>query len=93
MTAIDTKEYMTIIEAAKKIGCPRRSLYRIIDRVGVDKVCTMAFGKRLIHKSKLPMLRDSYYPMGTEKRLEALTAWGMTGGRPPAKARAAKRND
>lgn len=92
MDAIDPKDYLTMIQTAKKIGCPRRSLYRIIDRLGVDRVCTTVFGRRLVHKSMLPMIRQEYAPFGSDRRHEIAVACGHAGGTAKAKnrARAAK---
>jgi hypothetical protein len=80
MTTIDPKEYLTLIQAAAKVGCPRRSLYRIIDRLGVNNIVTMAFGKRLIHKSKLPAIRAEHAPLGSKRRHEIAVASGSKGG-------------
>ena len=80
MTTIDPKEYFTMIQAAKKVGCPRRSLYRIIDRLGVDKIVTQAFGRRLIHKSKIPLLKAEHAPPGSKRRHEIAVECGRRGG-------------
>jgi len=85
MNVIDPKEYLTMIQTAKKIGCPRRSLYRIIDRLGVAKVCTNVFGRRLVHKSMLPLIKAEYMPFGSDQRREMAVAAGAAGG--TAKAR------
>lgn len=80
MTTINTNEYFTLIQAAKKVGCPRRSLYRIIDRLGVENIVTQAFGRRLIHKSKLPLLKAEHAPLGSKRRHEIAVACGRKGG-------------
>ena len=73
-------EYMTLITAAKAVGCTRRTLYRIIERLGTGDIVTPAFGRQLIHKSKLPRLREAYLPIGSKKRAVAAKTWGRTGG-------------
>ncbi|NBT14409.1 MAG: hypothetical protein EBS56_12655 [Planctomycetia bacterium] len=80
MTTIDTKDYLTLDQAAARAGCPRRSLYRIIERLGVDKVVTMAFGRRLIHKSKIPLIKAEHAPLGSDRRHEIAVAYGRKGG-------------
>ena len=78
MTMFD--DYMTIDQAAKAVGCTRRTLYRIIDRLANGAIFTHAFGKQLIHVSKLPELREVYFPFGSDKRSEACKVWGGAGG-------------
>jgi len=77
---MEFKEYLTMSQAAVAVGCSRRTLYRIVERVGAGDVVTQAFGKQLIHKSKVPLLRKAYLPLGTERRLKASIEWGSAGG-------------
>jgi hypothetical protein len=77
---MEFKEYLTMAQAAAAVGCSRRTLYRVVERVGAGEVVTQAFGKQLIHKSKVPLLRKAYLPLGTERRLKASIAWGSAGG-------------
>jgi hypothetical protein len=77
---MEFKEYLTMSQAAAAVGCSRRTLYRVVERVGAGDVVTQAFGKQLIHKSKVPLLRKAYLPLGTERRLKASIAWGSAGG-------------
>jgi hypothetical protein len=77
---MEFKEYLTMAQAAAAVGCSRRTLYRVVERVGAGDVVTQAFGKQLIHKSKVPLLRKAYLPLGTERRLKASIAWGAAGG-------------
>jgi hypothetical protein len=80
MTTIDTKDYLTLDQAAAKAGCPRRSLYRIIERLGVESIVTYAFGRRLIHKSKIAMIKAEHAPLGSERRHEIAVEYGRKGG-------------
>lgn len=77
---MELKEYLTMTQAAAAVGCSRRTLYRVVERLGAGEVVTQAFGKQLIHKSKVPALKKAYLPLGTERRLEAARAWGSAGG-------------
>jgi len=77
---MEFKEYLTMAQAAVAVGCSRRTLYRIVERVGAGDVVTEAFGKQLIHKSKVPMLKKEYMPIGSERRTKAAIAWGAEGG-------------
>jgi|APGre2960657373_1045057.scaffolds.fasta_scaffold47529_4 hypothetical protein len=85
---IDPKDYLTMIQTAAKVGCTRRSLYRIIDRLGVSRICTTAFGRRLVHKSMLPLIKAEYAPMGSERRHEIALVAGKAGGTAKARNRA-----
>jgi hypothetical protein len=85
---IDPKDYLTMIQTAAKVGCTRRSLYRIIDRLGVSRICTTAFGRRVIHKSMLPLIKAEYAPMGSERRHEIALVAGKAGGTAKARNRA-----
>jgi len=77
---MEFKEYLTMAQAAVAVGCSRRTLYRIVERVGAGGVVTEAFGKQLIHKSKVPLLKKAYMPIGSEQRTKAAVAWGAEGG-------------
>jgi hypothetical protein len=77
-------EYLTIDKAAKAVGCTRRTLYRIIARVGPESVVTQAFGRQLIHKSKLPVIKAAYIPLGSKKHSLHARAWGSAGGKQKA---------
>ena len=77
---MEFKEYLTMAQAAVAVGCSRRTLYRIVERVGAGSVVTEAFGKQLIHKSKVPLLKREYMPIGSERRTKAAVAWGAEGG-------------
>jgi hypothetical protein len=74
------KDYLTIIQAAKAVGCSRRTLYRVVERIGTDEIVTAAFGKRLIHKSKVAAIKAAYMPLGSKKHSMAARAWGAAGG-------------
>lgn len=76
----DFKDYLTMIQAAKAVGCTRRTLYRVIERIGIDEVVTVAFGKRLVHKSKIAAIKSAYIPLGSKKHILAAKAWGSAGG-------------
>ncbi len=80
MEIIDINDYLTVMQATKAIGCTRRTLYRLIERVGADGVVIQAFGKQLILKSSLPSLRQAYFPLGSKRRSEASKLWGAAGG-------------
>lgn len=80
MTQDDFSEFLTIDKAAKAVGCTRRTLYRLIERAGGESIVTHAFGRQIIHKSKLPLLKQAYLPLGSKKRAVACRAWGSTGG-------------
>jgi hypothetical protein len=80
MTTIDTRDYLTMSQAAVRAGCPRRSLYRIIDRLGADNIVTSVFGRSLIHKSKIPLIRAEHAPLGSDRRHEIAVEYGRKGG-------------
>ena len=73
------KDYLTIAEAVKAVGCARRTLYRILERME-DGVVTKAFGGQLSHRSKLPAIKAAYLPFGSKRRSEAAQKWGAKGG-------------
>lgn len=75
----DFNDYLTIAETVKAVGCSRRTLYRILERMD-SGVVTQAFGKQLIHKSHVAALRKAYLPFGSERRSKAAQAWGAAGG-------------
>jgi hypothetical protein len=90
MTEINPADYLTIIQAAKKIGCPRRSFYRILGRLSAGEVSVKVFGKTLIKKSAIARLRAEYAPLGSDRRHQFAVEGGRLGGKTKA-ANAAKR--
>ena len=77
---MELKEFLTMTQAAAAVGCSRRTLYRIVERIGAGEVVTQAFGRQVIHKSKVPMLKKAYMPIGSELRTKSAIAWGAEGG-------------
>jgi len=76
----DFNDYLTLEQAAKAVGCSRRTLYRVIDRIGTSEIVTEAFGKRLVHKSKVAAVKAAYLPLGSKKHSIAARLWGAAGG-------------
>jgi AraC-like DNA-binding protein len=74
------KEYLTIIQTAKAVGCSRRTLYRVIERIGTTEIVTLAFGRRLVHESKVAAIKAAYMPLGSKKHSIAAKRWGSAGG-------------
>jgi hypothetical protein len=81
MTSIDLSKYMTVDEAMAAIGCARRSLYRAMDRAGVENVSAEVLGRRLILRNKLEVLRASYFPYYSEQHQKMVKVWGAAGGK------------
>lgn len=77
---IDPKDYMTVSEAMKAIGCSKRCLYRILDRVGRESVFVEMFGKKLIPRAKLQILKAHYYPYYSDAHQAMVREWGRQGG-------------
>jgi len=73
-------DYLTIDQASTEVGCTRRTLYRIIGRFRPGEIVTPAFGRQLIHISKVPALKNEYFPFGSERRSAAAKVWGKGGG-------------
>jgi hypothetical protein len=80
MSQIDTSQYMTIDEAAAAVGCNRRALYRAMNRVGLDNVTVMIFGKRLVPRDKINAIKSHYFPYYSETHQRMVKAWGASGG-------------
>jgi hypothetical protein len=80
MSQIDTSQYMTIDEAAAAVGCNRRALYRAMNRVGLDNVTVLIFGKRLVPRDKLDAIKAHYFPYYSETHQRMVKAWGASGG-------------
>lgn len=78
---IDLSRYMTIEEAMAEIGCARRSLYRAMDRAGMENVSEEILGRRLILRSKLEAIRQRWYPYYSEQHQSMVKLWGAAGGR------------
>ena len=94
MSDLDPKDYLTIPQVAKKLKMPRRSLYRVMERLGMDKVSTLIFGRRVIHVTMLAAIKAEHAPMGSDRRHEIAVMYGAMGGETKAinLARRAKRS-
>jgi hypothetical protein len=92
MNTIDLDQYLTRDQACKALGCSVRTLWRTLDRAGRDEVCVTLFGRTLIRKDKIPMIKEHYYGVGTKARTRMAKQWGASGGTTKARNRAAKRS-
>jgi len=76
-------DLMTFPEAAAAIGAPnRRAVYRAVERAEADgeQVTVKAFGKTLIKKSAVEVLKHYYFPFGSDQRHELAVYCGHLGG-------------
>jgi hypothetical protein len=82
MTTIEIKEYLTIQQAMKALGCPRRTLARAVSRAEAagKKIVEEFLGKPVIHKSKIAVLKEYYYPYGSPAHQKMVKQWGSAGG-------------
>jgi hypothetical protein len=89
---IDTNDYITMAEARELLDASPRGFYRAVRRAGLDKVTREFFGVRVVIKSKLSLIKENYFPVGSERRSTAAAEWGAAGGATKARNRAAKRS-
>lgn len=82
MKPIDPSEYLTIQQTMDALGCPRRTLARAILRAETagKKVVSEILGRTVIHKSKIAVLKDYYYPYGSPAHQKMVKKWGSAGG-------------
>jgi hypothetical protein len=76
-------DLMTFPEAAAALGAPnRRSVYRAVERAEADgeQVTVKAFGKKLVKRSAIEVLKHYYFPFGSEQRHELAVYCGQLGG-------------
>lgn len=73
-------DFLTISEAIQEIGCSSRCFYRIIDRIGRETVTVKVFGKIVVPKAQLDLIRQHYYPHHSEARKKMAKEWGRRGG-------------
>lgn len=78
---IDLAKYMTVEEAMAAIGCARRSLYRAMERAGVENVSEEVLGRRLILRDKIEVIRQRWYPYYSEQHQRMVKIWGAAGGK------------
>jgi hypothetical protein len=83
MKPVDVNDYLTIPAAMKALGCPRRTLARVISRAEESgkKVTEEILGRVVIHKSKIAVLKQFYYPYNSEAHQKMVKKWGAAGGR------------
>jgi len=93
---IDTESLLTIEQAADAIGAPnKRPVYRAINRAKADgkEVTIVLYGKTLVPKAKVAVLREYYFPYYSEAHQKMVKQWGAAGGtqkKKNAEARARK---
>lgn len=95
------EDYLTMIEASAAIGASgRRAIYRAVERAeaaGEGEMTVVIFGKRLVPKKNIPVLKKHYYPYYSEAHQAMVKVWGARGGaaagvtKRKRKARAEKR--
>lgn len=90
MSDLDPKDYLTMPQVAKRLKMPRRSLYRVMERLGMDKVSTLVFGRRVVHVTMLDAIKAEHAPMGSDRRHEIAVMYGAMGGETKAANRARK---
>ena len=78
---IDLTRYMTVEEAMAAIGCARRSLYRAMERAGMENVSEEVLGRRLILRDKIEVIRQRWYPYYSEQHQKMVKIWGAAGGK------------
>lgn len=83
MKPVDVNDYLTITAAMKALGCPRRTLARVISRAEAagKNVTEEILGRVVIHKSKVDLLKQFYYPRYSEAHQKMVKKWGAAGGR------------
>jgi hypothetical protein len=86
---VDLNDYLTRAEAQEQLGCTTRTFWRIVDRIGKDKVCKIVLGRTLIKKDSLPLLKQYFYAPYSDAHQRMVKAWGASGGKAKA-ANAAK---
>lgn len=94
MTLPNLDDYMTTADAMAALGCNHRTLYRALNRAGIDEVSISWLGRRLIRKDAMETIRQHYYPYYSEQHQAMVKKWGASGGARKAanrQARAAKR--
>lgn len=80
---MNISDYLTYDEAAAILGTNRRGIYRIVDRAeaaGYEGVKVKVFGKSVIPKGKIEVLRSCYFPFGSDARHELAVECGRVGG-------------
>lgn len=89
---IDTSNYLTPAEVMESLGCSRRGVYRAVTRARAagHVVTEEVFGKTLILRSALPVLKQNYFPYYSESHQSMVKEWGSRGGTAKAKNAAAR---
>lgn len=80
---IETNDYLTPTDAAKELGCPRRTLYRAIERAEAAGVVCRAtvLGKAVLLRAAMPAIEQHYFPYYSEQHQAMVKAWGAAGGK------------
>ena len=77
---IDSDGDITMAEARDILEASPRGFYRAVRRAGLEECSVELWGIRLIKKEKLNLIRQNFYPFGSEQREKAVKAWGCAGG-------------
>jgi hypothetical protein len=80
---IDTEQFLTIEQTAEELGAPnKRAVYRAIGRARAagHETTASVFGKTLIPRAALAVLKDYYYPYYSEAHQANVKKWGAAGG-------------
>ena len=80
---IETKELLTVEEAAALLGCNKRAVYRAAKRTeAAGHVCKQElFGKTLFVRAAMSAVKEHYYPRYSAAHQKMVKKWGAAGGR------------
>jgi hypothetical protein len=86
---IDTEDYLTAQQAADAMKTNKRAVWRARARASADgkETFVLLFGRTLLPRNRLPVLRSYYFPRSGEyhrKNKAKVKAWAASGGRAKA---------
>lgn len=79
---LDTNDYLTAAQVAEALGTNKRAVYRASARAiaeGHETFVTI-LGRSLLHKSRVALLKQFYYPYYSEAHQKKVKEWGAAGG-------------
>ena len=86
------EDYVTLSEAAAMLGCNLRALQRAMSRCPRDDIYVRIYGRRMIIKVAVPVLKDYWYRRGSAAAARQAKIDGAKGGTKKGENRRAAEN-
>ena len=90
---IEVADYLTLAQVGEHLGSNLRAATRAIARCEAEGLVVkeIILGRKVVHRSKLPIIKDHYFPYYSDAHQKMVEKWGAMGGAAKARNNRAKK--